>query len=80
MTKIEKITCPECKSKVIPEEELVIGSILSCPSCTLDLKIIGLKPLTVVVDNSWEEDDFRPKLKPVKNPEINKSQKEDFNY
>ncbi|MBN2120877.1 MAG: hypothetical protein JW734_07485 [Candidatus Omnitrophica bacterium] len=66
MESVRKITCPECEAEFESENLPAIGSTLRCPLCTIDLKIIGLKPLTIAIDNYWEESDFNLNLKKSK--------------
>ena len=53
----KKIICPACGYSFTSSNP-IIGDIIRCPSCTLDLKVIGREPVTVVVDDSWDNDNL----------------------
>ena len=76
MQVISKIACPVCGNRFAPKNP-AIGDIIRCPSCTLDLKIIGREPLTAVIDNSWEEDTFNLGLKKAKMTNLKKVLREE---
>ena len=76
MQPVKKIICPLCGSRFASDDP-VIGDILRCPFCTLDLKVIGRDPVTVVVDDSWENDLANLSLENRKLSGLNRSLKKE---
>jgi alpha-aminoadipate carrier protein LysW len=50
------ITCPECAAKIGLEANTVVGEILVCPDCGVDLEILTLNPATVDLAPMEQED------------------------
>lgn len=40
-----KIVCPDCKSEIKGENQLVVGDILECQECGTEVEVLGLEPL-----------------------------------
>lgn len=53
------VDCPECAGPVgvDDEEELDIGDILECEECGALLKVTGVNPTEIKLDDTEEEDD-----------------------
>ena len=68
--------CPICGNRFASNEP-VIGDILRCPLCTIDLKVIGRDPVTVVVDDSWENGLIDRSLKKRKMNALNRAFKKE---
>ncbi len=50
------ITCPECAAEIALEANTVVGEILVCPDCGVDLEITSLSPATVELAPMEQED------------------------
>jgi alpha-aminoadipate/glutamate carrier protein LysW len=48
--------CPECETEITLEEGTIIGEIIVCPDCGLDLEIISLDPIELDLAPMEEED------------------------
>jgi alpha-aminoadipate carrier protein LysW len=48
--------CPECEAAVAAENGTVLGEILVCPDCGLELEVTGLAPLALEPAPREEED------------------------
>ena len=53
------VDCPECSGPVgvDDEEELDVGDILECEECGALLKVTGIKPTEIQLDDEDDEDD-----------------------
>jgi alpha-aminoadipate carrier protein LysW len=53
------INCPECAAELLLESNVVIGEIVVCPDCGLDLEVLGLEPVEIdlapMVEEDWGE-------------------------
>ena len=76
MQVITKVRCPVCGNRFAPKNP-TIGLIIRCPSCTLDLRIIGRDPITAVVDDSWEEEFLSVRFKKAKMTSLRTTMKEE---
>lgn len=50
------INCMECGAEFRSEMELIIGEILECPDCGVELEVVQLSPLRVELAPEVEED------------------------
>ncbi len=48
-------TCPECAA-VIQLEDVIMGEIVQCPDCGVELEVTGLDPLTLDLAPEEAED------------------------
>lgn len=53
---MSQITCVECAGTVEVDAGVMLGEILQCPDCGVELEVISLDPLTVEVAPEVEED------------------------
>jgi alpha-aminoadipate carrier protein LysW len=37
-----KVKCPECDAEFKAPEDVIVGEVLSCPDCGLELEVCGL--------------------------------------
>lgn len=51
-----EVECPECAGKVTLGQGTVVGEILQCPECGVELEVTGLKPAKVAPAPEEEED------------------------
>jgi alpha-aminoadipate carrier protein LysW len=56
MTSLPTTLCPECSAEIGLESGTVIGEILVCPDCGVDLEVISLQPLAVELAPMEQED------------------------
>lgn len=49
-------TCPECDALVEFSADSIVGEILECEACSVELEITGLAPAAVAVAPEVEED------------------------
>ncbi|RPI84248.1 MAG: lysine biosynthesis protein LysW [Chloroflexi bacterium] len=56
MTSLPTILCPECSAEIGLESGTVIGEILVCPDCGVDLEVISLQPPAVELAPMEQED------------------------
>ena len=50
------VACPECEAGVELDSETVIGEVLTCGECAVELEVTSLDPVTVVLAPPEEED------------------------
>lgn len=50
------VECPECAAGVSLNEKTVVGEILQCPDCGVELEVTGLKPPKLTLAPEEEED------------------------
>jgi alpha-aminoadipate carrier protein LysW len=50
-----KATCPECEAEIVMNDA-VLGEIVVCPDCGVDLEVISFKPLKLDLAPMEEED------------------------
>jgi alpha-aminoadipate/glutamate carrier protein LysW len=48
--------CPECDARVVVDEAVERGEVVSCPECNAELEVIGLDPLRFVLAPPEEVD------------------------
>lgn len=53
MTTVE---CIECAGAVTLGEQVLLGEIVECPDCGVELEVVALEPLLVEVAPEIEED------------------------
>lgn len=56
MNTLTAVTCPECAAVLPTANDLLLGEILPCPDCGLELEVIQLAPLVVAPAPEVEED------------------------
>ena len=49
--------CPECEAE-IPLEDVVVGEIIVCPDCGVDLEVLALQPAPEVALAPMESEDW----------------------
>ncbi|MGI5917821.1 MAG: lysine biosynthesis protein LysW [Anaerolineae bacterium] len=47
--------CPECAAE-IELDDVMLGEIIDCPDCGVELEVVGLDPLDVALAPEEEED------------------------
>ncbi|MCB9135931.1 MAG: lysine biosynthesis protein LysW [Anaerolineales bacterium] len=50
------VTCPECEAEITLEASTVVGEILVCPDCGVDLEVTSLTPASVELAPMEQED------------------------
>lgn len=50
------VCCPECDSNFSLKEDTILGELVSCTDCNVDLEVISLKPITVELAPEEDED------------------------
>jgi len=50
------VECPECAAAITLADDLILGEILECPDCGLELEVRGLDPVEVDLAPEEEED------------------------
>lgn len=50
------VNCPECEAEITLEADVVVGEILVCPDCGVDLEVMSLDPPEVDLAPMEEED------------------------
>ena len=50
------VLCPECEAEVTLDSGTVVGEIIVCPDCGVDLEVMSLEPLVVDLAPMEEED------------------------
>ena len=50
------VSCPECSAEITLEDNTVVGEIIVCPDCGVDLEVKGLDPATVELAPMEQED------------------------
>lgn len=53
---MKTVTCPECAAEITLESSTVVGEILVCPDCGVDLEVISLNPTAVDLAPMEQED------------------------
>jgi alpha-aminoadipate carrier protein LysW len=53
---MSEISCMECGAVVLAGEDLIMGEILECSDCGVELEVVQLSPLTVELAPEIEED------------------------
>ncbi len=53
---MHQTSCPECDAAVTFAEEPMIGEIIECPECGMELEVIEVDPLTLELAPEVEED------------------------
>ncbi len=43
VTKIKKVSCPECGAEIQASDDVMIKEILSCPDCGLELEVVKIE-------------------------------------
>lgn len=51
-----QVTCPECGADVAVDNNVVVGEILECPDCAVELEVTATNPLTIELAPEVEED------------------------
>ena len=49
--------CPECEAE-IPLENVVVGEIVVCPDCGVDLEVLELEPVPAIALAPLESEDW----------------------
>ncbi len=52
----ETTACPECGETVEIGEDTIIGEIITCSGCELDLEVVSLEPIVLDLAPEEEED------------------------
>ncbi len=50
------ITCLECGAAIEVEGSVIIGEIIECPDCGVELEVVDINPVTVELAPEVEED------------------------
>lgn len=50
------LVCIECEGAVMLDESPMLGEILECPECGVELEVISLNPLQIDLAPEIEED------------------------
>lgn len=53
---VNEISCMECGAMVLAGGDLIMGEILECPECGVELEVVQLSPLAVELAPEIEED------------------------
>jgi alpha-aminoadipate/glutamate carrier protein LysW len=53
---MNNINCMECGAEFQSEYELIIGEILECPDCGVELEVVQVSPLRLEIAPEVEED------------------------
>ncbi len=53
---MNEFNCLECGATIQTEDSLIIGEILECPECGVELEVVQLSPLSVQLAPEIEED------------------------
>jgi alpha-aminoadipate carrier protein LysW len=53
---MNEINCMECGAVVLVGEDSIMGEILECAECGVELEVVALSPLTVELAPEIEED------------------------
>jgi alpha-aminoadipate carrier protein LysW len=53
---MQTVLCPECESEVGLENGTIVGEIIVCPDCGVDLEVMSLEPVQVDLAPMEEED------------------------
>ena len=50
------VICIECEGDVLVESDAMLGEIVECPDCGVELEVINIAPLTLELAPEIEED------------------------
>lgn len=50
------VTCVECAAEVALDDDVILGEIVECPDCGVELEVTGLDPVAVDLAPEVEED------------------------
>jgi alpha-aminoadipate carrier protein LysW len=50
------IICVECDGEVEMADDVIVGEIVECPDCGVELEVTNLSPLTIELAPEIEED------------------------
>ncbi len=53
MTQVE---CNECGGAVEIDDDVMLGEILQCPDCGIELEVVGIDPVQIELAPEIEED------------------------
>lgn len=53
---MNEVTCVECDAAVETGSDLIVGEILECPECGVELEVIQVSPLRIELAPEIEED------------------------
>ncbi len=56
MTTVTTVTCIECAGIVPLASDVVLGEIVQCPDCGVELEVVSLEPFAVELAPEVEED------------------------
>ena len=48
--------CPECAAEIELEADVMVGEIVECPDCGVELEVVNLDPPTLELAPEEEED------------------------
>ncbi|MBN1265569.1 MAG: lysine biosynthesis protein LysW [Anaerolineales bacterium] len=51
-----QIECNECSGQIKIGVDVMLGEVLQCPDCGLELEVVGLDPLQIELAPEIEED------------------------
>ena len=51
-----KVECPECGAVIVFDEMPMVGEIIECDECGVELEVTGINPITIAVAPEVEED------------------------
>jgi len=54
--KMTTVNCVECDGEVELAENVIVGEIVECPDCGVELEVTGVSPLTIELAPEVEED------------------------
>lgn len=50
------VSCPECSANITLESKTIVGEILVCPDCGVELEVKSLDPVTLELAPMTQED------------------------
>lgn len=50
------VICMECEGDVVVQANVIVGEIIECPECGVELEVISVNPLTLELAPEVEED------------------------
>ena len=50
------VSCPECSANITLESNTIVGEILVCPDCGVELEVKSLDPVTLDLAPMTQED------------------------
>jgi len=53
---MSNVSCPECAAEVSLDENTMVGEILVCPDCGVDLEVTSLDPAAIDLAPMEQED------------------------